>query len=181
MAEQGINISPETIAAWKREKADLEQQFQKLQAKLALVVRNLNAAEVLAMAAGGALGTPAPVTPEASLAATRSAVVHAAVVSANLRRHATYYGGGSDDSPPTDEDPGNMTLAIERLANESQQPMTKKEMKRRLVDEGFAASRLTSYFYTPIKRLKDQNRISILPDGRIWRAPQVEVLRSHSA
>lgn len=64
----------------------------------------------------------------------------------------------------------NMTAAIRRMANESPEPLTKKELKRRLLVDGYPESRLGSYFYTPIHRLKEMRQITVLEDGRIWKA-----------
>jgi len=65
----------------------------------------------------------------------------------------------------------NMTADIKRMANESLEPLTKKEVKKRLLELGHRPSRLTAYFYTPIHRLKETKQITVLEDGRIWKAP----------
>lgn len=65
----------------------------------------------------------------------------------------------------------NMTADIKKMANESPEPLSKKEVKKRLLAAGYPASKLTAYFYTPIHRLKETGQISVLEDGRIWKAP----------
>jgi hypothetical protein len=78
----------------------------------------------------------------------------------------------ADDTPsPPAEGGGNMTDAIERIANSSPAPITKKELKRQLAALGFPADRLAGYFYTPVMRLKEKKRITVLQDGKIWKAP----------
>jgi hypothetical protein len=64
----------------------------------------------------------------------------------------------------------NMTDAIRKMVNESPEPLTKKEVKRRLLAAGYPKTRLGAYFYTPIHRLKQSKEITVLPDGKIWRA-----------
>jgi len=76
--------------------------------------------------------------------------------------------------PPTakgEEGGENMTAAIERIANASPAPITKKELKRQLAALGFPQQRLSAYFYTPVMRLKEKRKITVLQDGKIWRAP----------
>jgi hypothetical protein len=60
----------------------------------------------------------------------------------------------------------NMTEAIERLAHK-QGPISRKELKRLLAEEGFPADRLANYFYTAIHRLKAKERISENDDGSL--------------
>jgi hypothetical protein len=79
--------------------------------------------------------------------------------------------GASDRDVGSDRDgTQNMTAAIRNMANESPEPLTKKEIKSRLLAADYPASRLGAYFYTPIHRLKAAKQITVLPDGRIWRA-----------
>lgn len=65
----------------------------------------------------------------------------------------------------------NMTADIKKMANESPEPLTKREIKKRLLAAGYSAHRLGAYFYTPIHRLKETKQITVLEDGRIWKAP----------
>jgi hypothetical protein len=60
----------------------------------------------------------------------------------------------------------NMTEAIERLATQKG-PISRKELKRLLAEEGFPADRLANYFYTAIHRLKAKERISETDDGSL--------------
>ncbi len=68
-------------------------------------------------------------------------------------------------------DPSNMMDLIRRIANGSAKPITKTEMKAKLAAAGIQESRLGSYFYVAVDRLKKKDRITVLEDGRIWRAP----------
>lgn len=68
---------------------------------------------------------------------------------------------------------GDLTAAIERIANGSARPVAKKALKAVLAREGFAADRLANYFYTAIHRLKGKDRITVLKDGSVWKAPGV--------
>jgi hypothetical protein len=70
-----------------------------------------------------------------------------------------------------DIDPSNMMGLIAQIANASTKPLTKKELKAKLVERGIATNRLGSYFYVAVDRLKDRERICVLDDGRVWRAP----------
>ncbi len=60
---------------------------------------------------------------------------------------------------------------IEKIANESPSPVPKAELRDRLTALGFPPSSLTNYFYTVIMRLKNKQRITVRPDGSLWRAP----------
>lgn len=81
------------------------------------------------------------------------------------------------DQPETVEtateeiDPTNMMGAIAQIANASTKPLTKKELKAKLVERGIAPNRLGSYFYVAVDRLKAKDRICVLDDGRVWGAP----------
>jgi hypothetical protein len=83
-------------------------------------------------------------------------------------------GLSAQDSPNSEAEPAtaqNMTADIRRMANDAPEPLTRKELKKRLLALGYAPSRLTSYFYTPIHRLKEAKQITVLENGRIWKAP----------
>ena len=67
-------------------------------------------------------------------------------------------------------DASSMTDAVERIVNESPSPISKKELKARLLAENFAEERLGAYFYTVIMRLKQRKRISVRDDGKMWKA-----------
>ncbi len=81
----------------------------------------------------------------------------------------------SEEKEETEEsesvDPSNMMDLIRRIANGSAKPITKTEMKTKLAAAGIQESRLGSYFYVAVDRLKKKDRITVLEDGRIWRAP----------
>jgi hypothetical protein len=64
-----------------------------------------------------------------------------------------------------------MTEAIEKIANEVGVPIPRKELKRLLKRQGFPNDRLGNYFYTAVHRLKGKKRITVQPDGSVWRAP----------
>jgi hypothetical protein len=72
-------------------------------------------------------------------------------------------------SAPSSE-AGGMTEVIERLANESSAPITRSALKAKLMEQGFG---IDPYFYTVIARLKAKKRITVNPDGSVWRAPEI--------
>ena len=64
----------------------------------------------------------------------------------------------------------NLMGAIAKLASEATEPLTKTELKAKLADLGFPKSRLDSnYFYVAIMKQKQSKKISVLPNGNIWR------------
>ena len=69
------------------------------------------------------------------------------------------------DSPES----ASMTEVVERLANDSPAPITRSALKAKLVEQGFG---IDPYFYTVIARLKAKKRITVNPDGSVWRAPE---------
>jgi len=75
--------------------------------------------------------------------------------------------------PTLVNDSADLTAAIERIANASARPVAKKALKATLAAEGFAPDRLANYFYTAIHRLKGKERITVLDDGSVWKAPAV--------
>jgi hypothetical protein len=64
----------------------------------------------------------------------------------------------------------DLTAAIEMIANQSQTPLSKAELKRHLAGVGFPKDQLSNYFYTAIHRLKNKSRITVQEDGSVWRA-----------
>jgi hypothetical protein len=62
-----------------------------------------------------------------------------------------------------------MISAIADIANTSDKPVTKAAMKARLLALGFPKDRLGNYFYICVARLKRKHRISVLPNGNIWK------------
>lgn len=66
-------------------------------------------------------------------------------------------------------DGSTMTDAIERIVNNSPEPMSKKELKAQLLAEKFSEDRLGAYFYTVIMRLKQKGRIRVFDNGRMWK------------
>jgi len=73
------------------------------------------------------------------------------------------------EPPPKDGD--NLVAAIEKIANDAPRPVSKKELKKILAEQGFAADRLANYFYTAIHRLKTKERITVRADGSVWKDP----------
>jgi hypothetical protein len=69
------------------------------------------------------------------------------------------------------EDPGSMIEAMATIANRSDRPLARATMKNRLLTLGFPDARMGNYFYTCVARLKSKNRITVTPDGKIWKAP----------
>lgn len=68
------------------------------------------------------------------------------------------------DSSEPDE---SMMAAVERIAQQTPKPLTKKQVKKQLKKAGFPESKLGNYFYTVIMRLKGRERIRVLADGRV--------------
>jgi hypothetical protein len=59
--------------------------------------------------------------------------------------------------------------AIEKIANESAEPVSKPELRRRLIALGMPIEKFNNYFYQAIRRLRSRRRISVLEDGSVWR------------
>jgi hypothetical protein len=77
----------------------------------------------------------------------------------------------ADTDAPEEIDPTNVMGALRRIANESPKPLQKKELKAALIAAGVDEERINGpYFYVAIARLKDKERISVLDDGRVWKA-----------
>lgn len=73
----------------------------------------------------------------------------------------------------------NLMGTIFRIANESERPLAKKELKAALISAGIAGARVNGpYFYVAINRLKKDDRITVMADGRVWKDP--ETLRANS-
>jgi len=73
--------------------------------------------------------------------------------------------------PVEDIDPSNLMGALARIANESAKPLAKKELKAALIASGVDEARVSGpYFYVAIDRLKKKERLSVLDDGRVWKA-----------
>ena len=68
-------------------------------------------------------------------------------------------------------DASNLMGTLTHVANETPKPLTKKELKTALVAAGVDEARVSGpYFYVAIDRLKKKERISVLEDGRVWKA-----------
>jgi hypothetical protein len=65
-----------------------------------------------------------------------------------------------------------MIDAVEKMANESPRPIAKGDVRKRLLEMGYPEGSLGNYFYTVVARLKGKNRISVMPNGSIWRSPR---------
>jgi hypothetical protein len=77
----------------------------------------------------------------------------------------------TDGEPDELDDASNLQGMVEQIANDSPQPVSKAMMKIRLKQAGIAQKRVHgSYFYVAIDRLKKRGRISVLPDGTLWKA-----------
>jgi hypothetical protein len=59
---------------------------------------------------------------------------------------------------------------IERIANQSNRPITKSEMRSRLEAAGVNGAGVGTYFYVAVARLKESGRITMLGDGCLWKA-----------
>ena len=74
--------------------------------------------------------------------------------------------------PKEADDGKDLTAAVERIANDAPAPLSKTHVRAQLRRAGFPDNRLGNYFYTVIKRLKESKRISVQPDGKIWKSPK---------
>jgi hypothetical protein len=140
----GFTVTPELLDQAKREKDRLEQDIVEAQHKLALINQFLRLAEAYSDEPKPGTEVEAPEETEESEEPEESESV----------------------------DPSNMMGLISQIANESAKPITKAEMKVKLVAAGMPKGRLGSYFYVAVDRLKKKDRITVLEDGRIWRAPK---------
>jgi len=141
-ADTTITVTPALIEDWEKQARDCDNQAAKLQQDAKNYRARADAGRLLLGLAGDATAFHGKVTllPVADLKAK------------------------------PDDGAQNMTADIRKMANESPEPLAKKEVKRRLLAAGYPKSRLGAYFYTPIHRLKEAKQITVLPDGRIWRA-----------
>jgi hypothetical protein len=135
-----FTLTPDLLKEWEREADTLEQEIEERQHKLVAVKERLHAAAVL------------------TGQQTRPGLV---IRIQNSPKQ--------DSAEPIPAEGGSMIDAIAQIAAGSPAPITKKKLKRSLLDRGFPADRMNNYFYTCIMRLKQQNRIQALSDGRIWR------------
>ena len=142
----GFTITREMVEQAKHEKERLEGEIADLQRKLSLVT------QFLRMATAYHQDEVDPEVTETS----------------GEKRDPE----GPAQEPAQEEiDPSNMMAAIARIANDSTKPLTKPELKGKLIEFGIKENRLGSYFYVAIDRLKEKERICVLDDGRVWRAP----------
>jgi hypothetical protein len=74
-----------------------------------------------------------------------------------------------EEPPPFSGPNKSMTLAIERIANNSPAPVSKDDLRRQLAELGYPQEQLKGYFYTALMRLRDKNRMTVMEDGSIWR------------
>lgn len=136
-----FTLTPDILKEWQREADTLEHEIEERQRKLAAVKERLHAAAILT-------GQP-----------TRPGIV----IRIQPPREPSQT---SDEIIAAD---GSMVDTIAQVAADSPAPITKKTLKKSLLERGFPAERMNNYFYTCIMRLKQQNRIQVLSDGRIWR------------
>jgi len=88
---------------------------------------------------------------------------------ANAGRHllGLMEAGAAEPGRPASD---NLMGTITELANNAPEPLTKAELRAQLIARDFPKVRVTSnYFYLALKKLEGKNKISVLPDGRIWR------------
>lgn len=116
-------------------------------------------------------------------ASRRRDAVRAFLRAAGILRHDDNI--GSEEAPSLTEEPeepitderipdhdsSNLQGLVEEIANASSEPISKALMKTKLKIAGVAADRAHgSYFYVAVDRLRKKGRISVLEDGRIWKA-----------
>lgn len=95
-------------------------------------------------------------------------LLRAGAVLAGPNRHVGHL--KAEESEPSESfDPSNLMGTLARIANESQKPLTKSELKAELKAIGVPEERLGSYFYVAIDRLKKKGRISVRDDGSVWK------------
>jgi hypothetical protein len=70
---------------------------------------------------------------------------------------------------PPESEGSSLTAAIEQIATTSSAPLTKKQLKEKLLEQHFSEDRMGPYFYTCLMRLKKKERIRVLDDGRVWK------------
>lgn len=134
-----ISIDSQEVDAWKQEAEALKREVAERQKRIAELEGDIEAATRLASRKQRQTDFALPEPP------TR-----------NINQ--------VDHAPST-----NMTDAMERVANSIPAPITKQELRNRLMDLGFEDK--GPYLYTVIMRLKDRGKISVMSDGKIWRAP----------
>ena len=76
-----------------------------------------------------------------------------------------------DQAKPARADHKNMMGAVDKMANEAHRPISKADVRKILAEMSFPEGSLGNYFYTVIARLKAKRRITVMPNGDIWRAP----------
>lgn len=75
------------------------------------------------------------------------------------------------DDTAAEVDPTNVMGTMRRIANDSPKPLEKRELKAALIAAGVDEARIAGpYFYVAITRLKEKEHISVLDDGRVWKA-----------
>ena len=86
-----------------------------------------------------------------------------------------------EDDMPLLQPRESMMYAVDRLVSQAGGLVSKRQIRRALANEGYPQSRLGSYFYTVIARLKERERIVVAPDGRVSAGPKAFVGSTGSA
>lgn len=149
-----VLLTTDQIDQWERRSADAARIIAEQQARLEDLRTKLKAAEIF---------RPKPI-PERD----RQLFVEPPL----LANDDTFFQHTiTSEPPPSSRDGDNMVAAIEKIANEAPRPISKKQLKKTLAEQGFAPERLANYFYTAIHRLKAKERITVMPDGSVWKDP----------
>ena len=154
-------LTSEVIDGWRAEEAEARRLIAEGQRRLADVGKKLDAAAILT------------------------------AIPFQTNSNASHDNDAPADDAHDEVDAGpelpqsNLTEAIERLANASSSPLSRPDLRRMLAQEGFPESRLSSYFYTVIARLKKNGRITVRRDGSLSKArpkePRHQDIRASSA
>jgi hypothetical protein len=92
-----------------------------------------------------------------------------AVLRAQPSREETRAAATNGHAEPPESEGSSLTAAIEQIATTSPAPLTKKQLKQRLLEQHFPEDRMGPYFYTCLMRLKKKERIRVMDDGRVWK------------
>jgi hypothetical protein len=142
-----FTLTSSKLAEWQHELTAIDQEINAKQRRRQFLAERLHAAAVLMGGrADGLAGTgesKAPLQAETLFEAAKPA--------------------GAEHKAMID--------AVEKMANESPRPITKGDVRKRLLEMGYPEGSLGNYFYTVVARLKGKNRIAVMPNGSIWRSP----------
>ncbi len=141
-----IILDAEEIALWQTKAEDLKRQISALQKELSEVEGDISAATRLRQRHSGQKELIEVQIPRIAPTEDKQRVQRPEIVR-----------------------PETMTKALELVANTSPAPITKQELRGLLAEMGFDEQ--GPYLYSVIMRLKNRGKISVMSDGKVWRAP----------